>query len=717
MIAGIRDALLEPVHLVRTYERAHWRPDAMAGITVAVILLPQAIAFALIAELPPEMGIYAAIIGAFFGALWGSSNQVHIGPTNAISLLVLSALLTSADAGTGRFVVAAGMLALMVGVMQFVLGVARLGVLVNFVSHSVIVGFSTGAGVLIAVKQLRPLLGLEIDAHSLPETVWAVGVNLLSSHRPTAAIGLATIVFIIVLRRLNPQLPNALIGMILASAVVAGFGLHEQGVAVIGQLPRGLPPVANLPLLDIALIRELSIGALAVGAIGLVETAAISRSMAAQTGQRLDSNQEFIGQGLANIAVGIFSGYPVAGSFSRSAVNFKAGAQTRMSALFSSVFVLIALFVLGPFAAFLPRTALAGVLIVTAVGMIDQKEIQRIWRGARDDAVIMAATFLATLLVEIEFAVLLGILLSFALYIMKSSVPRVTTVLPDVTFKHFAHQPNAPECVQLTLINISGDLYFGAVTHVEEAILAHMDAHPDQRYMLLRLHQVNQIDFSGIHMLETVVKAYRASGGDVYLTRVNPEPLALMQSTGFADILGDDHFLAEDEAIAELFYHVLDPAICIYECPVRAFRECQNLPKHSAALSLPQQALDAEMAYQHIGPEALWQKVHAGSPLQIVDVREPREYRRSHIPNAVLLPLSRIMTDAATLDPQRPIVLTCRSGRRSERAAAALSAQGFAPITILDGGMRAWEAADLLCAIDDSPMPTQEIPHGTNART
>lgn len=692
----------KPVRFFKTYDRNNFRPDFMAGLTVAVILLPQAIAFALIAELPPAMGLYAAIVGAVIGALWGSSNQLHTGPTNAISLLVLSALLAVAEPGTTEFLIAAGMMAVMVGIFQLAMGLARLGVLVNFVSHSVVVGFTSGAGVLIAINQLRPLLGLNFSSHNIMGTLEGVAANLGNISWPTAVLGVGTMVLMVLLSKINPKLPGALIGMAAASAVVYVLSLHEAGVSVIGELPSTLPPLVDLPLLDLDFIARLSTGALAVGAIGLVETTAIARSIATQTGQRLDSNQEFVGQGLSNIAVGFLSGYPCAGSFSRSAVNFKAGARTPMSAILSSGFVLISMFALAPLAAYLPRTALAGVLILTAYGMIDKAEIARILQGTRGDSLIMIATFLGTLFLEIEFAVLLGIMLSFALYIMKTSVPRVYAVAPDDSFQHFIQQrPHQSPCPQLGILKISGDLYFGAVSHVEEMIRKHLTAHPSQRFLLLRMQGVNQCDFSGIHMLESVRSMCRERGGDLYLMKAQVNVERLMQSTGFYRELGSTHFLGEDDAISHLFYKTLDPAICVYECPVRAFAECQNLPKRTYPLEIELHTDIPPDSVPVILPKELRLKLLNGDvPPLVIDVREPREYKQGHVPQSQLIPLPKLVMDTPDLTTEGEIVLVCRGGRRSTRAAYILKNKGYENVKILQGGILAWEAAGLLEAID-----------------
>lgn len=705
--------LRQPFRLFTAYDRANFRPDLVAGITVAVLVLPQAIAFALIAELPPAAGLYASIVGGIVAALWGSSDQLYNGPTNALSILVLSTLTPFFLPGTANYVVAAGLLAVMVGVLQLLMGLVRLGMLVNFVSHSVIVGFASGAGVLIAVKQLGPLLGISTSGANIVEILAAVVGNLTQIQRPTALIGIGSIVILFSLRRINRRLPAAFICMAIASLVVVLFQLNEAGVVVIGELPSSLPPLIDLSFFNLGMIANLSTGALAVAAIGLVQTTAIARSFAAQTNQRLDNNQEFVGQGIANIFAGLFSGYPCSASFSISAVNFRAGARTRLAVIFSSAFVLLAMLILGPLTAYLPTAALAGVLILVSYDMFNGAEMKRIWQGARGDAVIMIVTFLGTLFLRIEFAVLLGILLSFALYIMRTSVPRVQAVVPDEEFRHFTYRPNVEECPQLGIIEIQGDLYFGAVSHIEEAILVHAEKHPEQLYMLVRMHHVNQIDFSGTHMLENIVRAYREKGGDVFFVRVEQRIRRLIHATGCELYVGSDHFLDEDEAIGYLFHRVLDPAICIYECPIRVFRECQNLPKRTDLIDVPALLNDHRQgsggpAVSDVTAEELWRRVHErnGRAPVVVDVREPREFKRGHIIEAISLPLATILNDSvdnngAELPTDREIVLVCRSGRRSRRAAFALYHKGVKDMAILRGGMQAWEAAGLLEAVDE----------------
>ncbi len=695
-----------PVDILRTYPLQYLRPDLIAGLTVAVVTLPQAISFALISGLPPQVGLYAAIIGSIVGALWGSSSQLQTGPTNTTSLLILAVLVTIAVPGTREYVVAAGMMAVLVGVFRLMMGLARLGMLVSFVSDSVVVGFTAGAGALIVFNQIRNLLRLLIpSAPSLWTTLPNIVTHLPETHWPSLLMGLGTMALIVALRRINAhgqarvKIPGLLIGIVVAGIVVAALRLDGQGMHVVGLLPRGLPPFVALPLGNLGLIGKLATGSLAVGAIGLVEAASIARGFASQTGQRLDSNQEFVGQGLANIACGFFSGYTCSGSFTRSAVNYEAGAQTALSSVFGGLFTLIAMLVLAPLAAYVPLPALAGVLILAGYGLIDRHKIARIWRSGGSDRLIMVATMAATLALPLQYAVLSGIVVSLIYYLLRTSTPRVVTVLPDAAFRHLLHQPDRPACPQLGIVEVLGDLYFGAANHVEDSIYANLKQNPSQRYLLLRLQSVEHCDISGIHALEAIARAYRERHGDLYLARVRPSVWDLMRTSGFVQYLGQDHLLDQDEALSTLFYRVIDPAICIYECPVRAFKECQNLPKAMGAH--PDWAQPTHVARRlddvpTVAARALWNELHGLTPPLVIDVREPREFRRGHIPDARSLPLPSLLAQMDQVPRDRPVVLVCRGGRRSTRAAAALCQRGYDNVRALQGGMIAWEGENLL---------------------
>jgi len=688
--------LLRPVDIITNYQLRYLRADLVAGLTVAVIALPQAMAYALIAELPAQFGLYAAIVGAIVGALWGSSHQLQTGPTNTTSLLALATLLSVAAPGTPEYLAAAGLMAVMIGIFRLAMGLAQLGMIVNFVSDAVVVGFTAGAGVLIAINQLRHLFRLPIpSAPELWQTIPLLVAYMPELHWPSLAIGLGTVCLILALRRVNRHLPAPLFGMIAAGAAVALLGWDVRGVETVGQLPQSLPPFRALPIFDLELISRLFSGSLAVAAIGLVEAMSIARSIASQTDQRLDNNQEFVGQGLANIASGFFSGYTCSGSFTRSAVNFEAGAKTPLSSVFGALFVLITMLVLAPLAAYVPLPALAGVLILTAYNLIDYREARRIWRSAHADRGIMIATTSATLALPLQVAVLTGIALSIISYLLETSKPRVRTVGLSEDFRYFTPRSERPACTQLGVIEILGDLYFGAVNHIEAFVQHHLENHPTQRFLLLRMYSVENCDISGIHTLESIVESYRDRGGDVYFVHVHEPVFALMRSSGFVDYVGDDHFLEPDQAVSYLFHHVLDPAICIYECPVRAFEECQNLPKQLYAEGVDW-GNGGPVDVPTIDPVPLWEALHSADPPEVIDVREPREFQSGHIPGAKLRSLPDLLDSDEPVSRHRETVLVDRGGRRSNRATAELRARGYENVQALDGGMLAWERENLL---------------------
>jgi SulP family sulfate permease len=450
------------------------------------------------------------------------------------------------------------------------------------------------------------------------------------------------------------------------------------------------------------LTSQLFAGALAIAAIGLVEAISIARKIANETGQRLDSNQEFIGQGFANIACGFFSGYTCSGSFTRSALNQDVGAKSPISNVFCGLFVLTAVIALGSFTAYIPLASLAGVVILVAIGLIDRKEILRIWHGTTGDQVIMVVTFSATMLLPLQFAVLLGILISLTYYLLKTSMPTVQTVLPDENFEYFSHQPDKPNCPQLGVIEILGDLYFGAAHHFEESLLENISHFPSQRFLLLRLFSVEHCDVSGIRSMEGILRKYRQRGGDIFVSRYQESVYDVMCATGFKDLLGEDHYLGRDmNAIGYLFNKVLDPAVCIYECPIRVFKECQNLPKR---LDLAGEHLHTEIPtcdLEFIDPQYLWHALHSDNPPCVIDVREPREYKKGHIPQAMSIPMLKLISEPTLLPENEEIVLLCRSERRSTRTACMLLEEDRIAFKILRGGMLAWESANLFEAVDD----------------
>jgi len=585
----------------------------------------------------------------------------------------------------------------MVGIFCIVFSFAGLGMLVNFASRAVLLGFTAGAGVLIAAGQLKNLLRLDVprDPH-LIRTISGVVGGIDGAHLPSLALGLGTIVVVLLFHRFSKRFPGGFFALVGAGAVVALVGAERLGVAVVGEVARAAPQVTGFSLswmIELELVGALVTGSLAVTALGLVEAVSIAREVSRQSGERLDISQELVGQGMANIAAGFFSGYPVSGSFTRTAVNFQSGARSQMSSVFGGLLILAGVLAFGPLAAYLPKAALAGLIMFIAYRMVDWRGVRRVTRSSRTETGIMVGTFAATLVLPLEFAVLAGVILSLAIYIYQSSLPTVHTVVPSENFRHFVEKDEAAACPQLGVINIRGALFFGAASHVEDELLRNYEANPGQNQLLLRMHGVFQCDLSGIDVLEGILRLYRDAGGDVYLVQVRPDVRKLMRVSGFEELIGEDNFLKQEEAIEWLFENAIDPAVCIYECEHRVFAECQPLEKHLYDIRLP--AFPARFRYperQLNVPDFEDGLRRHGNSALLVDVRELEEYERGHLAGAELYPLRHIIEDAEKLPHDRPIFLICRSGRRSTRAMHWLIGLGFEDVQNLKGGLLSWKA-------------------------
>jgi SulP family sulfate permease len=374
-----------------------------------------------------------------------------------------------------------------------------------------------------------------------------------------------------------------------------------------------------------------------------------------------------------------------------------------MASVFSGLWVLVAMLAFAPLAKFIPKAALASVLIVTAYSMVDRKEMKRIWQSSRGDSFIMVATLLATLLLPLEFAVLSGMIVSFGRYIITTSTPDVSPVVPDENYQLMKPQEGALPCLQMGVISIGGSLYFGATQHVEDKIYDNLQAHPEQRFLLLRMSQVDHMDISGIHMLEAVVRKYRSRGGDIFFSGLRESIKERMKTGGFDALMGEGHYLDTRDAISHIFHKVLDPSVCIYECDRRVFAECQALPKYPYGISpdtpieIPDHLVNHWLPSQVRGYIDLSEGVD--NPI-LVDVREKSEFDVGHIPKTILIPLRKMREEGVNLPSERPVILICRSGRRSSLAAIILQDLGYSKIYNMKGGMLAWEAAGYPVAVE-----------------
>lgn len=561
--------------------RATMRADLLAGLVGALLVLPQGVAFATLAGMPPEYGLYGAMLPAVVGALWGSSSHLVSGPTNATSLMVFATLGALAAPFSPDYIRLVLTLNLMIGVFKLGLGLARLGALVNFISTTVIVGFTAGAGLLIIAAQLRNFFGLAVAQ----EASFAGAVTTFVTHIGaidgwTAVVGTVTLVASLAARRLARRIPYLLTGMIVGS--VFAYMLARAGVArvaTIGALPSPFPGL-SLPDFSAGTWRTLAPAALALTLIGLTEAVSSARAVAARSGERIDGNQEFIGQGLANIAGAFTSSYPTSGSFNRTGANFEAGARTPLAAIFSAGFLVLILVFVSPLAAYLPLATMAALLFLVAWSLVDFPTIRATIRASGSETLVLAVTFLSVLSLQLEFAILVGVLCSLLVYLNRTTHPAIHTVAPDPGSpqRHFATvtAQTLVECPQLALARVDGSLFFGAVEHVHDAIRRVRAAAPARANMLLIGSGMNFIDVAGAELLLREATSQRDRGGTLYLCSLKPAVMTMLERGGFLERLGRDNVFATKSVAVHAIYARLDSGIC-RSCSARIFVECQPL--------------------------------------------------------------------------------------------------------------------------------------------
>jgi SulP family sulfate permease len=559
--------------------------DAQAGLVGALVVLPQGVAYAALAGMPVEYGLYAAMVPVVVAALWGSSWHQVSGPTNTISLAVFASLAPMAVPGSVDYVRLALTLALMVGAVQLAMGIARLGWLVNFISHTVIVAFTAGAGLLIIAAQLRTFFGVDVPvsadfSHNVAAFLRAAG----TADPWTCATGIVTVLAAVLARRVS-RVPPMIAGLVVGSAFAWVAGLSGvASIAMVGALPGGVPPL-SAPSADLDEWRALLPATVALTTLALAQAVSVARAVAARSGQHLDGNQEFVGQGLSNIAAAFFSGYPSSGSFNRIWVNFQSGAKTPIAAALSALFLLAIVVVVAPLGAHLPFAVMAGLLFVVAWGLVDIAEMRMIVRTNRAEAAVLALTFFATLFTKVELAILVGVIASLVVYLNRTTHPRITPVLPDPASpqRHFAPAPDpARRCPQLEILRIDGSLFFGAVEHVHGEIEGAIAARPGVRNVLFVGSGVNFIDVAGCELLARETAAARDAGITLHAANLKPPVREALERAGTLDAMGRERVFATKGDAIRAIYARLDVETC-RNCAIRAFEECASrLPDGSA---------------------------------------------------------------------------------------------------------------------------------------
>ncbi len=524
------------------------RADLIAGVTVALVLIPQSMAYAQLAGLPPYYGLYASFLPGIIAALFGSSRQLATGPVAVVSLLTASALEPIAGTNPELYLAYAIMLALMVGIFQIALGLLHLGLLVNFLSNPVVIGFTNAAAIIIGTSQLGKLFGVTVEtAEHTYETVFNTIIESLSNtHLETMLMSIMALGVMIAMKRWTPRAPNVLTAVVITTFLSWLVGFTDMGGAVVGNIPAGLPPM-SIPTIDFQTMGQLLSVTVAIAIIGFMEAISIAKAMAAKTRQRLDANQELVGQGLGNIASSLSQGYAVSGSFSRSAVNFTAGARTGFSAVVTGVVVGITLLWLTPLLFHLPQATLAAVIIMAVINLVKVEPIKHAWKVQRHDAAVAIATFVLTIIwaPNLDKGIMVGVLLSLMLFLYRSMAPRVAVLSrdPDGTLRD-ADVRKLETCRNISLIRFDGSLYFANTGYFEDKILERVAMKPDLKFVIIDAEGINEIDATGEDMLGHLTQRLSESGIELLIARAKKQLWDTFERTGLMDKLGREHMFA-----------------------------------------------------------------------------------------------------------------------------------------------------------------------------
>jgi SulP family sulfate permease len=575
---------------LRTYSPRVLALDTVAGLTVAAVAVPQAMAYAQIAGIPPQYGLYTAIVMTGVGALFDSSKQLINGPTNAISIATLSALAGFSDADR---IPGAILLALLVGIVQTGITLLRLGDLTRYISHAVIVGFTLGAAVLLVLDQFKNLLGMPAmgtgEDHFL-KRFWLTVSNIDQSHRASIMIGLATIGIALALRWisswLHVRLPEMLLAIICAATAVWAWKLDQQGVKIVGEIPSALPSF-ELPKIDWTHVRSLVDSSLAIALLGLLEAISMAKAIAAKTRQKLDINQQCLSEGLANLAGSLFQCYPGSGSLTRSTINQLSGARTQWSGVIAAATVAATVVLFAPYAYFIPRAGLAGILMLSAWRLVDRQQLKYYLRATPTDAWIVSLTAISAVAVSVEFCVLIGVFMSFVLYVPKAARVHMTELVlaPERVVRERV-AADAP-CNRIRIFSLEGELFFGAATELEE----HLDeiaraAQGGVRVVVLRLKRARNPDAVCLGVLDRFVEQMNTAGVTVLLCGVRPNLMKVIEASGLLRHLGAERVFVFQET-GEVWSSTLEAVRFAYE--IIGDDVCETCPRYADSLNEKEQ--------------------------------------------------------------------------------------------------------------------------------
>jgi len=568
--AGMRLARYFPIlDWGRSYNGSVLANDLLAAVIVTVMLIPQSLAYALLAGLPPQIGLYASILPLVAYAIFGTSRTLAVGPVAVVSLMTAAAAGRIAAQGSPDYIAAALILALLSGGMLVILGLLRLGFLANFLSHPVVSGFITASGIIIAASQFKHILGVEAHGHNLFQILRSLTGALGAINLPTFIIGLGALVFLFWVRSgLKPLLMRAgladrtaamvarggpVAAVVAGIAAVAVFDLDAQGVQIVGDIPTGLPRL-RLPAFDADLWQTLLGSAALISVIGFVESVSVAQTLAAKRRQRIDPDQELVGLGAANLAAGVSGGYPVTGGFARSAVNFDAGAETPAAGAFTAIGIAFAALFLTPSLYFLPQAVLAATIIVAVLSLVKLGDLVTVWKFSRGDFAAMIATIAITLLAGVELGVSAGVALSLFLHLYNTSRPHFAIVGQVPGTEHFRNinRHDVVTSAYVVTLRIDESLYFANARFLEETVADLVADRPELKHLVLMCPAVNSIDASGLESLEAINHRLADVGIKLHLSEIKGPVMDRLKRTDFLDHLSGEVFLHQYQAMRKL---------------------------------------------------------------------------------------------------------------------------------------------------------------------
>jgi SulP family sulfate permease len=537
-------------------------------------------AYSMLAGLPPVYGLYAAAITPFIAGLWGSLRQLATGPIAIMSLLVLTTLTPFAEPGTERFIELSFLLAFMVGILYLAIGLFRLGEIMSFISHSAVKGFTSAAALIIIATQLPHFLGVTVSRH---EYIFPMLIELAGQiplvHIPTLAIGIVSLAILYGIKRFWPKFPSALVALVIATGLVALFQLHLTGVAIIGQIPSGLP-CPHLPPFDFEIMSSLMGPAVVIGLVSFAETYSVGKAISSETRQMVNVNQELVGQGLANFIGSFFQSYPVNGSFSRTAINYTAGAKTGMSSVISSMSVVLALLFLTPLFTYIPQASLAALVISAVLILFNPKKVFALWKMNRHDGIVGVSVFTLALLTKPDYALLIGVIISLIFFLWKTMHPRIVRVTKDPELNMFVNADlhNKPSCPQILQLRSDNVICFANAEYTLEHLLERVDEQRTPvKFLLLDLEAMGFIDITGVDELRVLHDKLTTRGIELALMGVRLPVRKVFDSTGFTKEINPEHLIENRrDAISRLFRHI-DHEYCKSACPYQLYIECSGV--------------------------------------------------------------------------------------------------------------------------------------------